>query len=71
MGKFIIDFLFKYSKNEDKNLIIIKFIGIKNIILAEDMFFGCRTLKSISNIENWNTNYLINISGLFCECSTL
>ena len=35
------------------------------------MFFLCQKLMNISDISNWNTNNVTDMSGIFAECSSL
>ena len=36
-----------------------------------DMFFGCKKLKEIKGINNFNTSNAINIGGMFTHCHEL
>ena len=58
-------------KNRKKKKIEIKLRGIKNIIYANGMFYGCSSLKSLPDISKWNTNNVIDMSLLFFDCSSL
>ena len=55
----------------NEKLMAIKLRGIKKIKKLVDLFAKCSSLKSLSDISNWNTNNITDISGLFYECSSL
>lgn len=42
-----------------------------DITNAESMFNGCTKLRSISNLENWNTRKITNMNTMFAECPVL
>ena len=42
-----------------------------DITNAESMFNGCTKLRSISNLENWNTKKITNMNTMFAECPEL
>ena len=35
------------------------------------MFSECGSLLSITDIENWNTENIINMAGMFSQCKSL
>ena len=35
------------------------------------MFYGCKSLISLSDISNWNTNNVTNMSFMFFGCKSL
>jgi len=35
------------------------------------MFDGCYSLESLPDISKWNTNNVIDMSGMFADCSSL
>ena len=49
----------------NKKIIEIKLRGIKNILIAIEMFYKCSSLKSLPDISKWNTDNITNINGLF------
>ena len=57
--------------NKKKDIFEIKLRGIKNIIIASEMFFECSSLYSLPDIYKWNTNNIIDINSLFFKCSSL
>ena len=61
----------EYNNIENNNIIVIKLIGINNIIDASYMFFECKSLISLPDISIWNTNNVINMSYMFCGCKSL
>ena len=56
---------FKYS------IITIKLKGISKITNMEYMFYKCRNLLCLPDIDKWNTNKIINMNSLFRECESL
>ena len=63
---------FDIKKMKINNKIIeIKLRGIKNIILANGMFYECSSLKLLPDISKWNTNNVTDMSYLFYKCSSL
>ena len=59
---------FGINKNNDSFKIFLK--GINNITDASDMFRECNSLKSIPDIDNWDTKNVTNISGMFRLCNS-
>ena len=45
-------------------------IDTTNITDLSFLFYGCKNLKSIPNL-NWNTNKLENIKAMFYDCRSL
>ena len=35
------------------------------------VFYNCSSIKSLPDISNWNTDKVINMSGIFDNCSSL
>ena len=35
------------------------------------MFYGCKSLSSLSDISKWNTNNVTNMSNMFDGCLSL
>ena len=61
---------FKWSiKNIDKFEVKLK--GIMNITDLTDMFNGCRLLRYLPDISEWNTSNIINMSYMFLGCELL
>ena len=58
-------------KNYNKDNIIIKLKGIKNITNASEMFNKCSALFSLDDISKWNTSNINNMSAMFYFCSSL
>ena len=55
----------------NKNTLDIKLKGIKNIHNMSYIFHNCKSLLSVPNISNWNTNNVTNMRSLFLGCSSL
>ena len=62
---------FKINNWRHDVLLEIKLIGINNIINASHMFYGCKSLKSLSDISKWNTNNVTDMSYMFSWCTSL
>ena len=58
-------------KNYNKNVLNIKLKGIDNIIDMSNMFNGCRSLSSLPDISEWNTNNVTDMSYMFNGCRSL
>ena len=65
-----LELYFKLS-NKNKDKLIIKLKGIKNVTNISYMFNDCSSLLSLPDIYNWNTNKVTNISYMFNSCSSL
>ena len=62
----------KYNiKNNNNNKLKIILKGIDNVTNMSDMFNGCSSLSSLSDISKWNTSNATNMSYMFSECSSL
>ena len=57
--------------NKNEETIMIKIIETKIITNMSDMFSGCSSLLSISNISNWKANYVTDMNHMFYKCSSL
>jgi len=42
-----------------------------NYTTYKEMFYNCRSLKSLPDISLWNTNYIIDMSYMFYNCESL
>ena len=58
-------------KNYNKNVLNIKLKGIDNIIDMSNMFNSCRSLSSLPDISEWNTNNVTDMSYMFNGCTSL
>ena len=43
---------------------------VTNMIIIR-MFYRCCTFQSLSDISNWDTKNIMNMMGMFSECSSL
>ena len=41
---------------------------MSNVKDASEMFYGCKNLESIKDVENWNMKNVNNIKDIFKEC---
>ena len=57
----------KYNKNK----LEIKLKGIDSVTNLSWMFYGCKSLSSISDISQWNTNNITDMQNMFTGCSSL
>ena len=48
-----------------------KLKGINNIIDMSEMFSGCDLFQTLPDISKWDTSKVINMSGLFRNCTSL
>ena len=55
--------------DEDKFSIILK--GINNVVNMSSMFEGCKEIKSLYGLTNFDTSKIINMKNIFYECSNL
>ena len=64
---------FKINDKDDmkKDFFLIKLKGLNNITDASYMFYGCKTLISLSNITNWDTSNINNFGKMFFNCNSL
>ena len=53
------------------NKLEIKLKGIMNITNMSDMFSGCSSLSSLTDISKWNTNNAIDMIFMLSGCSSL
>ena len=58
-------------KDNNKNKLEIKLIGINNINDMSGMFRGCLSLSNLPDISKWNTKNVNNMSGMFNGCKSL
>ena len=56
-------------KSIKNNVLKIKLEGINNAIILDDMFKHCSELSDQSDFSNWDTSYVISMTGLFRGCS--
>ena len=54
-----------------KDLIILKLKGINSLTNMDSMFYGCKTLLSLSGMSNLNIINITSISNMFRECIAL
>ena len=52
-------------KDNNKNKLEIKLIGINNITDMSYMFRGCSSLLNLPNISKWNTNNVVKMICMF------
>ena len=57
--------------NEKDRIIKIKLKEIKTITNMSYMFDGCKSLTSLPDISNWNTNNVKYMSNMFYNCKSL
>ena len=57
--------------NENDKILKIKLMEIKTITNMSYMFDGCESLRSLSDISNWNINKVTNMRGMFYGCKSL
>ena len=50
---------------------IVKNFFIKNHIIIKEMFNNCKSLLSLPDISNWNTDKAIDMSKMFYNCESL
>ena len=63
---------FKDVVNEDiEDYITIKLKGISKITDCTNMFFGCISLYSLPDIQNWDTKNITDMSSMFTYCRSL
>ena len=58
-----------YNKTTDKFEVKLK--GIMNITDLSDIFKGCKSLKYLPDISEWDTSNIINMSYMFYGCEKL
>ena len=64
--------LIEYLKiNKNKKILKIKLKKIKAITNMSYMFNECKSLTSLPDISNWNTNNVTNMSYMFYGCNLL
>ena len=64
--------LIEYLKiNKNEKILKIKLKEIKTITNMSYMFDGCKSLTSLPDISNWNTNNVTNMSFMFSEYNSL
>ena len=64
--------LIEYLKiNKNEKILKIKLKEIKTITNMSYMFYGCKSLTSLPDISNWNTNNVTNMRDMFYECNSL
>ena len=62
----------KYNiKDNNKNKLEIKLIGIDNITDMSYMFCECSSLLILPDISKWNTNNVNNMNNMFYGCISL
>ena len=62
--------LIEYLKiNKNEKILKIKLKEIKTITNMSYMFAGCKSLTSLPDISNWNTNNVTNMSSMFSRCN--
>ena len=61
------DLIIKKQLNISKNQRFIK----GNYIILDEMFYNCKSLKSLPDISEWNTSEVHDMSNLFYNCSSL
>ena len=61
---------FNINNYKDKNLKI-KLRGINKITNLSEMFSGCSSLISISNLSNWDISNVTSLSCMFYNCPSL
>ena len=50
---------------------MIELVRIINNRNLEGMFYGYISLILLPDISKWNANNLVDMSGVFCKCSSL
>ena len=64
--------LVSYLKvNKNQEILKIKLKIIKTITNMSYMFYNCKSLISLPDISNWNTNNVTNMSEMFSNCVSL
>ena len=58
-------------ENEIKDFFEIKLTGITNIVNASYMFYECKNLISLPNIDKWNTSKIKYMNSMFADCCSL
>ena len=56
---------------KNNNILEIKLKGIKNITNMSSMFSKCKSLTSLPDISNWNTQNVTDMSYMFNNCKSL
>ena len=71
--KYELSEFFEIPKNDENNkdLIQIKLIGIKNIVDISAMFYGCRSLLFLPDISKIEISKCTDLKFLFAECHFL
>ena len=69
--KDLCSYIENYEKYLIEDILVIKLIGIKNIIDSSYMFSGCLSLISLPDISKWDISNIKNIRGMFFYCSSL
>ena len=62
---------FELYNFDNKKTLEIKLIGINNILDSSFMFYGCKSLISLPDINILKTNNIMNMSYMFCGCKSL
>ena len=57
--------------NNNNNILYVKLIFIKDLDDISNIFDGCKSLLSISDISNWNISKVTKMNRLFNECIAL
>ena len=63
------DYMFGLCKNLKK--LDLSSFEIKNIKSIIGLFYKCPSLVNLTGLSQWNTNQVIDMSYLFCDCSSL
>ena len=61
---------YEYENNYEKN-ISIELIMNEEVTNINQLFYGCTSLISLSDISYWNTSKITEMEFIFCECSSL
>ena len=61
---------YEYDNNYEEN-ISIELIMNEEVTKINQLFYGCTSLISLSDISYWNTSKITEMEFIFCECSSL
>ena len=59
------------DKNKSNDILEIKLLGVENITNAYCMFYECKSLIELPDLDKWNTINITNIQSMFFGCSSL
>ena len=61
---------YEYDNNYEEN-ISIELIMSEEVTNINQLFYGCTSLISLSDISYWNTSKITEMEYIFCECTSL